>query len=186
LIQDMMDQPAIKPQGYDPAHPDQAGSRLPPEGAVAIDHPAYPYHNDPIGAEKQKNPLAGELTPPVLQQGLKRYETFCLPCHGPTGAGDGLVAEKMVLKPANLVGNPMIVEKSDAHYFHAITDGFGGMGSYGGQIASERDRWAIVNYVRSLQKLARAGEPSPGGAKDVSNSTGAAPKGAKNGKKTKR
>ena len=163
LIQDMMDQPAIKAQDYDTAHPDQPGSRLPPEGTVPNNVKPYPYHNDPVAAEKLKNPLAGDNGPEVLQLGQKRFETFCMPCHGGKGAGDGLVSVKMVLKPANLTSET-IVAKSDAHYFHTITDGYGGMGAYGGQIVNERDRWAIVNYVRTLQKLAGAKPPSAAAA----------------------
>ena len=155
IIQDMMDQPAIKAQGYDPFHPDQPGERLPPEGTVPQGFQPYAYHLDPVGAEKLKNPLAGDLGPSILEQGHKRFETYCTPCHGGLGKGDGLVAAKLLLKPANLISTT-IVEKSDAHYFHVITDGYGGMGSYGGQIPNERDRWAITNYVRSLQQLAGA------------------------------
>ena len=170
LIQDMMDQRAIKAQGYDHFKPDQPGSRLPPEGTVSRGHAPYPYHLDPAGAEKLKNPMAGDFSPATLELGHKKYEIYCTPCHGGGGAGDGLVAPKMVLKPANLTSK-VIVDKSDAHYFHVITDGYGGMGAYGGQIPSEHDRWAIVNYVRSLQKLAAGGKPEGASKADAAAAT---------------
>jgi hypothetical protein len=36
------------------------------------------------------------------------------------------------------------------HLFAVITEGYGSMPSYGGQIPV-RDRWAIVGYLRALQ-----------------------------------
>ncbi len=154
LIQDMMDQPALKAQDYEPSAPLKGSSRLPPEGAVPRGFSPYPYHNDVAMAEKMlKNPVAGQLSPEILSVGQKKFETYCLVCHGPQGHGDGPVSEKMVLKPANLVGEK-ILAVNDAHIFHVITDGYGGMASYIYQIPNDQDRWAIVNYVRSLQKLA--------------------------------
>jgi hypothetical protein len=43
----------------------------------------------------------------------------------------------------------------DGRIFHIITDGQGLMGSYASQIRNESDRWAIVNYVRTLQRQAK-------------------------------
>src|SRR6476660_1223931 len=88
LLQDMMDQPALKAQDYEPGHPDQASSRLPPEGTVPVGYKAYPYHLNPMAAEAAlKNPL--EPTPQVLELGRMKYETYCIVCHGPQARGDG-------------------------------------------------------------------------------------------------
>jgi len=151
LIQDMMDQPAIKAQDYDP-YTGEAGSRLPPEGTVPIGFKPYKYKGDPVGGATQKNPLAGDFSPEILSIGQKKYQVYCLVCHGPKGAGDGPVAPKMLLKPPSVVSEK-IVKSSDGAIYHIITDGQGVMGSYAYQIVNERDRWAVVNYIRSLQKL---------------------------------
>jgi mono/diheme cytochrome c family protein len=155
LIQDMMDQPAIKPQHFMPSTPEVGASRLPPEGTVPVGYKPYPYHLDPITAAKMlKNPLAGQMSPEVLEQGRKRFETFCAVCHGYQGKGDGPVSVKMALKPPPLISDK-IKNVPDGAIFHIISDGQGVMSSYAYQLVNEKDRWAIVNYVRSLQKLAK-------------------------------
>lgn len=160
IIQDMMDQPALKPQDYEPGHPKQGASRLPPEGTVPVGYKPYPYPNDPISAAARlKNPLTGDLSPEVLNLGRQKYEIYCAVCHGYEGKGDGPVAPKMVLGPPSLLSNK-VRTMNDAAIYHIITDGQGVMASYVYQIVEERDRWAIVNYVRSLQKLSEGGTGS--------------------------
>lgn len=155
LLQDMMDQPALKPQDYVPGRPLEGASRLPPPNTVPVGYKPYPYHLDPAAAAAQlKNPLSGQLSPEVLDLGRKKYEIYCAVCHGYQGNGDGPVAPKMALQPPPLVSEK-VMRMNDAAIFHIITDGQGVMASYAYQIVEERDRWAIVNYVRSLQKLAK-------------------------------
>lgn len=157
LIQDMMDQPALKPQDYQPGDTSKAAVRLPPEGTVPVGYKPYPYHLNPDAAvAKLKNPYAGNMSPEILEMGRKKFETYCAVCHGYEGAGDGPVAPKMALKPPALVSEK-VVGYPDARIFHIITDGQGVMASYAYQLVEENDRWAIVNYVRSLQKLAKGG-----------------------------
>jgi mono/diheme cytochrome c family protein len=151
IIQDMMDQPAIKNQDYDP-YTGEAGSRLPPEGTVPQGYTPYKYKGDPAGAAKNlKSPFAGKETEEVLALGKKKFETYCMVCHGPKGHGDGPVAPKMALRPPPLISDK-VKALPDGGIFHIITDGQGVMSSYAYQLVEERDRWAIVAYVRSLQK----------------------------------
>jgi mono/diheme cytochrome c family protein len=72
-------------------------------------------------------------------------------CHGETGHSDGTVAPKLAVKP-RILASPEAKAYPDGRIFYAITAGKGVMGSYQGQIPDEKARWAIVNYVRSLQK----------------------------------
>ncbi|MGE0528641.1 MAG: cytochrome c [Bdellovibrionales bacterium] len=150
-IQNMFDQVSIKSQDWDPKNPSENQMRLPPPGTVARGHLPYKFANDPIAAEKLVNPLAKDKTPKVIDLGRKTYDVYCAVCHGPTGAGDGTVAEKMAVKPRNLLSAESKAF-SDGRIFHAITAGRGVMGSYQSQIPNERTRWAVVNYVRSLQR----------------------------------
>jgi mono/diheme cytochrome c family protein len=160
LIQDMMDQPALKAQDYEPNDPMKGSSRLPPEHTVPVGFKPYPYHQDPVAAAKNlKNPLAGEMSPQVLNLGRTKFETYCAVCHGYEGKGDGPVSVKMALKPPPLISEK-IINLADGGIFHIISDGQGVMSSYAYQLVEEKDRWAIVNYVRSLQKLSRGGSSS--------------------------
>lgn len=151
LIQDMMDQVSHKAQDYDPVRK-EGTNRLPPEGAVARGKEPYRYSGDPTGAEANlKNPLAGLPDDDWMNLGAEKYRIYCGVCHGTAGKGDGTVAEKMTLKPPTLLSQKLRDYK-DGRLYHIITDGQGVMGSYASQIPVSKERWAIVNYVRHLQK----------------------------------
>ena len=155
LIQDMMESPAIKPQDWDGNDRTKMGSRLPPDGTVAQGREVYPYHLQPELAEKGlKNPFNGQMSAEVIELGRTKFETYCAVCHGYEGKGDGPVSVKMAVKPPTLLSEK-VVGYNDGRLFHIITDGQGVMSSYAYQMTDPNDRWAIVNYVRSLQKLSK-------------------------------
>ena len=151
LVTNMMDQPIVKAQGWIPDQPDKVQMRMPPEGTRARGVDYYRYMNDPGAADKQKNPLAGNMSPETLTLGHKTYDIYCAVCHGAEGKSDGPVAAKMAVKPRNLV-NDEAKAYSDGRIYHAITAGKGVMGSYMSQITDSKRRWAVVNYVRTLQR----------------------------------
>jgi mono/diheme cytochrome c family protein len=154
LIQDMMEQKALKPQDFEPDARDQASSRMPPEGTVPVGFKPYPHHLDPVtAAAKLKNPYAGSSDTKILDLGRRKFDTYCAVCHGYEGKGDGPVSVKMALKPPPVISEK-IIKMSDGGIYHIITDGQGVMSSYAYQLVDENERWAIVNYIRSLQKLA--------------------------------
>jgi len=151
LIQDMMDQISLKSQDYD-ADRKEASNRLPPEGAVPRGQEVYMFSGDPVGAEANlKNPLAGAEDETWMARGAEKYRVYCGVCHGEKGLGDGTVAAKMSLKPPQLLSEKVRAYR-DGRIYHIITDGQGVMGSYASQIFNTEDRWAIVNYIRHLQK----------------------------------
>lgn len=151
VVDNMMDQISIKSQDWDPKQGNKVQMRMPPAGTVARGHAPYKYATDSVGAEKQANPLAGKNSEEILKLGKVKYDIYCAVCHGATGAGDGTVAEKMMVKPRNLL-LPEAKAFSDGRIYHAITAGRGVMGAYAGQIPDEKARWAIVNYLRTLQR----------------------------------
>ena len=168
LIQDMMDQPSLKAQDYEPSNPTQGSSRLPPDGTVPLGFAPYKYAGNAVeAAAKLKNPIAGDTRAETIELGRKKYEIYCAVCHGYAGAGDGPVAPKMALKPPPLTSDK-IRQMSDGGVFHIITDGQGVMSSYAYQLVKESDRWAIVNYVRNLQKM----NPKPAASNSGSAASG--------------
>lgn len=148
-VQNMMVSPAYKAQDHNPDAVDGRAMLVPPEGTVAKNHLPYRYKNSPEDAKKYlKNPFVDK---DVLARGKDRYETYCSVCHGIAGDTKGTtVTEFMALKPPSLVSEK-IKGWNDAEIYHIIAAGRGLMGSYASQIVSD-DRWAIVNYVRELQK----------------------------------
>jgi mono/diheme cytochrome c family protein len=153
IIQNMMDQINVKAQDWDPEHPDQVQGRMPPEHTISREMVPYAFKTDAPGGWKQANPYAENMSAEFLTLGAKYYTTYCLPCHGSGGAADGLVAAKMPVKPRNLISDDAKAYP-DGRIFHAISAGYGVMGSYATQITDPKNRWAVVNYVRSLQKQA--------------------------------
>ena len=152
LVQDMMDQINVKAQDWDPDSADFSTGMTPPEGTVAQNREHYKYKRDPLRAGRElKNPLANDFEVETLKLGKATYDVYCMVCHGESGKGDGTVAEKMSVKPPSLLTDK-VRNHPDGRIFHIITAGQGVMGQYASQIHDVKARWAIVNYVRTLQK----------------------------------
>ena len=89
------------------------------------------------------------LTRAVLQRGRQRYDIYCMPCHGVTGDGDGIVVQRGFPAPPSY----HIDRLRDApvgHFFDVMTRGYGVMYPYASRVPPA-DRWAIVAYIRALQ-----------------------------------
>ena len=84
-----------------------------------------------------------------FEQNSKVFSTFCQPCHGASGAGDGLVARRGFPPPPNLMADKAM-SLSDGEIFNIITNGQNNMPALSGQITKE-ERWLAVNFVRQLQ-----------------------------------
>ena len=152
IIQDMLESPALKPQEKDPRRPGHTAMRVPPKGPVPMGaYRPYKYGDDFVASAKNKNPFAGKMDPEILAKGKWQYETYCSVCHGMTGAGDGSVAAKLGGVPG-LTTDHLKSQWKDGQLFHVITRGRGRMGQYAGQIPNTNERWALVNYIRSLQQ----------------------------------
>jgi mono/diheme cytochrome c family protein len=148
LIQDMMESPAVKAQDHNPKMPGESANTLPPEGTQAIGHIPYKFKGKADEAEKAlANPIAGQN----LARGKELFETYCYVCHGTKGDGKGPVSPKFQVPIPALTSDKVRAFK-DGRIFHIITDGQGVMSSYATQIKREKDRWAVVNYVRSLKR----------------------------------
>jgi mono/diheme cytochrome c family protein len=84
-----------------------------------------------------------------LARGADRFRRFCSPCHGPGGAGDGLVAQRGYPPPPSLLADNAISLR-DGQMFHIATYGKGNMPPHAAQISRE-DRWKVILHIRSLQ-----------------------------------
>lgn len=102
-------------------------------------------------------PAQIKLDDATMARGEQRFGIYCAPCHGLTGDGDGMVHRRAFalqegtwVKPTN-VANADILKKPAGELFNTITNGIRNMPGYARQIAPE-DRWAIVMYLRALQR----------------------------------
>jgi mono/diheme cytochrome c family protein len=151
LIQDMMYQPAIKAQRYDEFFKNGISEQVPPEHTAPVGMIPYRYgYNADLAEKEMKNPMAGNMTPDVLNVGQRLFETNCMACHGMKGHGDGPVSLKFPIKIPALVSDK-IKGWSDTRIYSTITTGQGVMGPYASHIP-QASRWQVVNYVRFLQK----------------------------------
>jgi mono/diheme cytochrome c family protein len=71
-------------------------------------------------------------------------------CHDRSGSGNGITKAYGLATVASLIDDRLKAQP-DGQLFATITNGKNTMGAYGPSIAVE-DRWAIVAYVRALQK----------------------------------
>ncbi len=104
-----------------------------------------------------------KLSSENMDRGQERYAIYCSPCHGLTGEGTGMVnqrADKIGATATGWVAPSNITQESFAkqphgQLFNTVTHGIRSMPGYGTQI-KEHDRWAIVFYLRALQRSAHS------------------------------
>jgi mono/diheme cytochrome c family protein len=89
----------------------------------------------------------------LLMRGQERYTINCAVCHGATGSGTGIVSQFGLTGVANY-HTEAIRNQPDGQIFNTISKGKGRMGPY--PHISIQDRWAIVAYVRVLQRSQNA------------------------------
>ena len=100
------------------------------------------------------NPQPGDAA--SIAAGEEAYTFYCIQCHGPKGDGYGTVGQSFAPLPADL-GSPLIQQQSNGELFVKISLGFKRHPSLAYTV-SEKDRWAVINYIRSL---AKPGEEAP-------------------------
>jgi len=164
VVPNMDNQQRFESQQANTWFADGRAMRLPVEGVVArgrLDLDAH-YTKGLVGeAYAEDFPDRVELTNPLIARGAQRYRIYCAPCHGLSGYGDGMVARRADrlqqgtwVPPSSFHIEPAAT-RPVGHLFNTVTNGIRSMPSYGSQIAVE-DRWAIVAYVKALQRSQHA------------------------------
>jgi mono/diheme cytochrome c family protein len=139
---DMADQISIKPQALPMPFPKRS---------VPVPDTPTTHLADRDAAAKLANPIPA--TPESIHKGQQLFTIYCVPCHGVSGKGDGLVGEKLLLRPFDLTSAAM-KEIPDGLVFGYITFGGAVMPVYANDL-SPTERWHVANYVRNV--LARPG-----------------------------
>lgn len=153
--QAMYDQPKIQPWEPSEFFDDGRGVRPPIPGTIPF---GYLKENEHLYKGIQNGKLATTFPMPVtkelLQRGQERYVIHCSPCHALTGNGDGMIVQRGFYKPPSYHIDRLRTAPY-GHFFNVISNGIGNMNGYGPYIAVE-DRWAIVAYIRALQRSEHA------------------------------
>lgn len=122
------------------------------------DNAPFVYGRTADGALVEDIPV--EVTPALLERGQERYEIYCGVCHGIAGDGRGII---MVgnggvgygYTPAPSYHTASLRARPDGYLYDVILNGVNSMPSYGHEILAE-DRWAVVAYIRALQRSQNA------------------------------
>jgi mono/diheme cytochrome c family protein len=100
------------------------------------------------------NGLPFHATMATLERGRERYRIQCAVCHGETGAGNGIATKYGLVGVANL-HQQRLRDMTDGELYNTIVNGKNTMLGYG-SVIQVPDRWAIVAYVRALQRSQNA------------------------------
>jgi mono/diheme cytochrome c family protein len=103
----------------------------------------------PAGGGAQAQDFPFPITREVLSVGHLSYDTFCSPCHGLSGNGDGMIVQRGFPAPPSF-HTQRLRDVPPGYIYSVITNGFGRMYSYASRVKPD-ERWAIVAYVRALQ-----------------------------------
>jgi mono/diheme cytochrome c family protein len=90
----------------------------------------------------------------LVERGRQRYGIYCQPCHDARGDGRGILFQRGNV-PTTTFHQEKILNYPDGQIFDVITNGVGLMPAYRWPIPPA-DRWAIVAYVRELQRERQA------------------------------
>ena len=73
------------------------------------------------------------ITRADLDRGEQRFNIYCSPCHGRTGEGNGMVVQRGYRQAASY-HNDRLRQAPVGYFFDVITNGFGAMPDYRGQV----------------------------------------------------
>ena len=175
IFPDMDRQPKVKAQTPSEFYADGRAARPPVSGTVPLGY-AMPMHKlidgsvgQATGPYKQiifsSSPtyidtgkmgeswgtgIPFEMSPAVMGRGQQRFGIYCAVCHGATGAGNG-IAQKFGLNTVQSLLQDRIRVMADGEIFDTMSHGKNTMMGYGDRIQVV-DRWAIIAYLRALQK----------------------------------
>ena len=101
-------------------------------------------------AAKQPNPIKASEASVTI--GRERFQTFCVPCHGPEAKGGttGPVATKFIPTP-DQTNADLQKQRTDGYWHSYIVAGGAVMPAYAEALSSE-EAWHLVNFLRSVAR----------------------------------
>ena len=175
IFPDMKHQPKFQPQHDTTFFADGRAARAPIPGTVPIGY-TLPHAYYQTGASNRSETsgfsnfpdyfntgkigdvygdgFPVDVNETLLARGQERFNISCAICHGAAAAGDGIIKSYGLVTVASLQ-DERIRTMPDGQIFSTITNGKNTMGAYGPLIAVE-DRWAVIAYLRALQKSQNA------------------------------
>ncbi|HEX2852236.1 MAG TPA: cytochrome c [Opitutaceae bacterium] len=148
-------QPKVRPQAASQFFADGRADRLPPPNTVRADLPVRADDARYLGKNARGEFIRGfpagvAVDRPLLETGRARYATYCAPCHGAAGDGNG-ITKQYGMGATPTYHDPRLRQIPEGDIYNTITNGKNNMLPYADKLSPE-DRWAVVAYVRALQR----------------------------------
>jgi hypothetical protein len=180
IFPDMVRQMKVRAQAPLNFFADGRGSRLPVGGTVPIGyempkpetttslaaavgpytHPragfsaGTDYYNTGKMGDHWGTGIPVEVTRELMERGQQRFNITCVMCHGAAAEGNGITKQYGLATVVSLQ-DERIRKMSDGEIFNTITNGKNTMMAYGPNVMIA-DRWAIIAYLRALQRSQNA------------------------------
>jgi mono/diheme cytochrome c family protein len=138
-----------------PFFADGSSARVPPPHTIP--HGTSPSFDPRLGGDhggawQTSFPLTVDRA--LIERGRDRYAIFCADCHGADGYGRGIVVLRGFPAPRSF-HDAEVRAKPAGEMFESISRGSGIMYGFGDRIAPQ-DRWALVAFIRALQRSQNA------------------------------
>ena len=104
------------------------------------DHNAFMVGQDKLKTDAQ-----------TIATGKTLYTTHCKSCHGAKGMGDGSKAAQLKTEAGDFT-KATFQSQTDGALFYKTSEGRDDMPSFKKKVPDEDDRWALVNFMRTLKK----------------------------------
>jgi len=112
------------------------------------------YYNTGKMDDRWGTGLPVSVTPELMERGRQRFNITCAMCHGAAAAGNG-ITKQYGLATVVTLQDERIRKMADGEIFNTITNGKNTMMAYGPNM-TVADRWAIIAYLRALQRSQNA------------------------------
>jgi len=155
---EMNHQAKYKPQAESKFFADGRADRPLPAGVVPrgfLRDDSHLYAGKTADGQWAKGfPAALKVDARLLARGRERYAIYCTPCHGAAGDGNG-ITKQYGMGATPTYHDDRLRTMAEGEIFNTITHVVKTMSSYGDKLVPE-DRWAVIAYVRALQRSQNA------------------------------
>jgi len=117
------------------------------------------------GVPRQRRPAA---SPALTSEGAALFQRSCATCHGPQGRGDGIIATRLQSPPRDFTqavfkvrSTPSGSLPTDLDLYQTISRGMHGTDMAPWGRLDERQRWALVEHLKTLSPRFHAEAPEP-------------------------
>ncbi len=155
---EMNNQAKYKPQAESAFFADGRADRPLPAGVVPrgfLREDDHLYRGKTADGRWAKGfPAAIQVDARLMARGRERFTIYCAPCHGAAGDGNG-ITKSYGMGATPSYHDDRLRSMAEGEIFNTITHGVKTMGAYGDKLVPE-DRWAVIAYVRALQRAQNA------------------------------